>query len=119
MENNENRQEARYKEIGRIIAPEICSLTGILDDISSTGCKVHYPFPVVVELENEYEIKIAPTRTHDETPLKLICVPQWVNEKDGNTHIGFKILYSPDAARLAEFISYLEHLNDDQEEEIL
>lgn len=119
MENNENRQATRYKEIGRIIAPEICQLTGILDDISSIGCKVHYPFPVVVELENEYEIKIAPTRTHDETPLNLICIPQWVNEKDGCTNIGFKILYSPDASRLTEFISYLEKVTDDQEPEIL
>lgn len=119
MNETENRQETRYKEIGRIIAPEICALTGILDDISATGCKVHYPFPVVVELENEYEIKIAPTRTHDETPLKLICIPQWVNEKDGCTHIGFQILYSPDANRLAEFIAYLQKVSDDQEPEIV
>lgn len=119
MDYSENRVETRYKEIGRIVAPEICSLTGILDDISSTGCKIHYPFPVVVELETEYEIKIAPTRTHDENPLNLICIPQWVNEKGGCTHIGFKILYSPDAARLTEFINYLKQISDDQEPEIL
>lgn len=119
MQNTENRVETRFKEIGRIVAPEICSLTGILDDISSTGCQIHYPFPVVVDLENEYEIKIAPTRTHDEAPLNLICLPQWVNEKEGATHIGFKILYSPDATRLTEFINFLQQISDDQEPEIL
>ena len=119
MSENENRQQTRFKEIGRIIAPEICALPGILDDISAAGCKVHYPFPVVVDLENEYELKIAPTRSQDETPLKLMCVPQWVNEKEGNTHIGFKILYSPDANRLAEFIAYLEKVSDDQLPEIM
>lgn len=119
MGYEENRQQIRFKEIGRINAPEICSLPGILDDISSSGCKIHYPFPVVVDLENEYEIKIAPTRTHDEIPLKLMCTPQWVNEEEGNTHIGFKILYSPDAARLSEFIEYLGKISDDQLPEIV
>lgn len=115
----ENRQQARFKEIGRIISPEICALPGILDDISAAGCKVHYSFPVVIELENEYEIKIAPTRTHEEAPLKLICIPQWVNERDGSTYIGFKIIYSPDANRLSEFIQYLEKVTNDQLPEIL
>ena len=54
----ENRLHTRYEEIGRITAPEICALPGILDDISLTGCKVHYSFPVVVDLENEYDVKL-------------------------------------------------------------
>ena len=50
-------QKDRYKsttyqeELGRVIAPEICELQGILDDISATGCKVHYAFPVVINPE--------------------------------------------------------------------
>lgn len=110
----ENRQSTRYDEIGRITAPEICALPGILDDISASGCKIHYSFPVVIDLENEYEIKISPLHNSDDTPLNLICLPQWINEKDGNTYIGFKILYSPDANRLGEFIEFLKQLSDDQ-----
>ena len=114
----ENRLHTRYEEIGRITAPEICALPGILDDISLTGCKVHYSFPVVVDLENEYDMEILPSSTADLTPLKLKCLPQWVKEQDGNTYIGFKVLYSPDANRLNEFINHLEELSEDQLPEI-
>lgn len=109
----ENRQEQRYDEIGRVNANEICPLSGILDDISSSGCKIHYTFPVVIDLDNEYDVRITPLHNSDSTPLHLFCKPQWVNERDGNTYIGFKILYSPDGFRLAKFISYLENINKD------
>lgn len=110
----ENRQETRYEEIGRVMASELCPISGVLDDISAAGCKVHYSFPVVVDLENEYDVKISPLHYSDMEPLHLICQPQWVNEIDGNTFIGFKVLYSPDAARLSKFIDYLEEISKDQ-----
>lgn len=114
----EKRQQPRFNEIGRIFSQEICALPGILDDISVSGCKVHYTFPVVVDLENEYDMEILPSSTADLTPLKLKCLPQWVKEQDGNTYIGFKVLYSPDANRLNDFISHLEELSEDQLPEI-
>ena len=110
---HENRLHTRYEEIGRITAPEICALPGILDDISLNGCKVHYSFPVVVDLENEYDIKISPLHGSNSSPLNLICSPQWVNETGGNTYIGFKIHYSPDAHKLEQFIKYLETISKD------
>lgn len=109
----ENRLHTRYEEIGRISAPEICALPGILDDISLNGCKAHYSFPVVVDLENEYEVKISPLHGANGTPLNLICIPQWVKEQDGNTFIGFKINYSPDAHKLEDFINHLEKISKD------
>lgn len=112
--DQENRQETRYVEIGRVTSTELCPLSAVLDDISITGCKIHYSFPIVVDLENEYELKISPLHYSDTEALNLICKPQWVNEKDGSTYIGFKILYSPDAARLQKFIDYLEDITTDQ-----
>lgn len=109
----ENRRHTRYEEIGRITAPEICALPGILDDISVKGCKVHYSFPVVVDLENEYEVKISPLHGSNTSPLNLICTPQWVNETGGNTFIGFRIQYSPDVHKLESFIKHLENISKD------
>lgn len=117
--SQENRQSARYQEIGKVTSPELCSLPGVLDDISSTGCKIHYSFPVVADLETEYELKISPLHNSDEQPLNLICIPQWINEIEGETYIGFKILYSPDANRLNEFITYLQDISKDQIPDIL
>ncbi len=112
----ENRQNFRYPEIGRITAPELCALPGILDNISNTGCKVHFPVSVVVDLEAEYMIKVTLSRSFEENPLQLMCKPMWVNEDKGNTQIGFQILYSPDDARLREFISFLQEMNEDDDE---
>lgn len=116
---DENRLHTRYEEIGRVTAPDICALPGVLDDKSATGCKVHYSFPVVIELENEYEIKISPLHQSEPNPLNLICIPQWVKEQEGNTFIGFKIQYSPDANRLSSFIEHLEELSKDQLPDII
>lgn len=115
----ENRQHTRFEEIGRVNAPEICALPGVLDDISASGCKIHYSFPVVVDLENEYDVKISPLHHPDQAALNLICIPQWVKEQDGNTYIGLKIQYSPDANRLLSFISHMEEISKDQLPDII
>jgi len=109
----ENRQNTRYSEIGRVNCPELCALPGVLDNISLEGCKIHFPVAVVVNLENEYMIKITLSRTPEDNPLQLMCKPMWVSENSGATEVGFSILYSPDDARLREFINYLETINDD------
>lgn len=114
--NEENRQDTRYQEIGRVDAPEICALNGVLDDISETGCKVHFPCSVDVSQDNEYKIKITLSRSTDEPPLQLICKPVWVNNNPEESQIGFKYLFSPDDSRLHEFISYLKEIENDSPE---
>ena len=114
----ENRRNPRYPEIGRVIAQELCALPGILDNISLNGCKIHFPVSVVVDLDTEYMIRIALSRSLEEAPLQLMCKPMWVTEDKGITQVGFEILYSPDDARLRDFVSYLQEMNDDDDEEI-
>ena len=109
----EKRQNTRYKEIGKVSSPELCALAGVLDNISVNGCKVHYTYPVVVDLDSEYSLEISPASQYGSQPLRLRCKPQWVNEKEGNTFIGLEILYSPDTARLSDFISQLEKSSSD------
>ena len=40
----------------------------------------------------------------------------WVTEDKGITQVGFEILYSPDDARLRDFVAYLQEMNEDDEE---
>ena len=112
----ENRQYTRYPEIGRAFATDLCALQAILDDISAFGCKIHYSFPIVVNLEEEYELKISPLHNENQNPLDLRCRPQWVQEIDGNTYIGFQILYSPDANKLNSFITKLQEMAENQKQ---
>lgn len=116
---DENRQDIRYQEIGRVNAPEICVLPGILDNISSNGCKVHFPMSVTVDLENEYMIKISLSRSPEDGPLQLMCKPMWVSEVGSTTQIGFSILFSPDENRLHTFINYLQKISDEDIPDII
>lgn len=115
---DDNRQNIRYSEIGPVFAPEICALSGVLDDISTNGCRLHFPVPVVVDLEKEYLIKIQFSRLFGEEPLQLMCKPMWISEKEGTTQIGFTILFSPDEMRFQEYITHLDKLNEDNMPEI-
>lgn len=114
--SRENRRNPRYPEIGRVIAPELCALPGILDNISLTGCKIHFPVSIVVDLDTEYMIKISLTRSMEEAPLQLMCKPMWASENTGTTQIGLEILYSPDDARLRDFVNYLQEMNEDEDD---
>lgn len=111
---NENRKEERFPDIGRVDAIDICSLPGVLDDISLSGCKVHFPVPVTVDEENDYEIKIRPASKCTQEPLVLICHPQWNKIKENNeSQIGFAILRSPDTPQLTAYIEERKANNED------
>ncbi|MCQ2240753.1 hypothetical protein [Treponema sp.] len=106
----ELRGEERYSEIGRVECEQISALPGVLDDISISGCRVHFPFPVDVNEENEYTMFIQLSRAEFPDKLQLLCSPQWYaeNEKDCQTEIGFSFLRSPDSPELARFIESLK-----------
>ena len=113
----EERHSERFDDIGRVEIPELCGISATLENISKDGCKIHYSFPVVVDLDCEYNVSISISRnTQDESPLQLVCQPQWCNECSGTTFVGLKILFSPDASRLKDLITMIEQ---DSEDDIL
>ncbi|MCF0241741.1 MAG: PilZ domain-containing protein [Treponema sp.] len=106
--NSENRNAVRYDDMGKVYCPEICPLHGGLDNISKTGCKVHFPLTVTVDLENEYEIRITLAKKPNDSPLVMMCKPQWVRECENTTEVGFLLMYSPDQNRYAAYVAELE-----------
>ncbi len=111
----EMRREERYDDFGRVECDELCIVSGILDDISLTGCKVTYTVPPAVDLEKEYEVRLRLSRKNTES-LNLLVTPAWVREEDGKTLVGFSILQSKDSSKLTSYISLLK--NDTAEETI-
>lgn len=105
--DSKTRNCERFVDIGRVTSEEICPFAGILENISMSGCKVHYQFPVVVDSENDYELKITFARAAGEGSLEILCHPQWVKEEEGATDIGFMFLPSKDLARLEDYINKL------------
>ena len=49
----ELRKNTRFEDFGRIECEDLGPVSGILDDISMNGCKVHFDVPVNVNLEND------------------------------------------------------------------
>lgn len=108
--NSKERLSQRFEDIGRFLAPELCALPGVLEDISREGCKIRYSLPVELDMDNDYEAKLTFARAAAEGQFTLVCHPQWKKEEDDDTVIGFKILPSTDYTRLAK---YIEQLDDD------
>ena len=98
------RQDERFVEIGRVDAPEICALPGVMDDISLNGCRVHFPVPVTLDEDSEYTLKIKLSHLNAPAQLELICSPQWELVNCQETQIGFSILRSHDTPDLSAYI---------------
>jgi len=110
-----SRKTVRFKDFGRVDAPDISLLPGVLEDISLQGCKVRFPLSLTVDSDNDYELKIHTSRKQNSVPLSLVCHPQWSRGADGGTEIGFQILRSPDTAKLSEYINQLSADDDTAE----
>ena len=102
----EKRQHTRFEDFGKIECFDLSPVSGVLEDISLKGCKVHFDSPVSVNTENDYELKIRLSRVNLE-PLLLIGHPQWVKSSDLSTDIGFQFLRSRDTFRLESYINKL------------
>ncbi len=105
--NSKDRLSQRFKDMGRFMSNALCALPGILKDISREGCRIHYSFPVVVDLNSDYEAKITFSRIANES-FTLTCHPCWVKNVGNDTDIGFKILPSTDYMRLEKYIDVLD-----------
>ena len=104
----ENRLSERYENMGRVEASELCALPAVLDDISLTGCRVHFPVPVKPDMERDYNLVFKLTGKDTLVSLELTCHPQWMNEDEQSmTFVGFSFLPSPGTPQLKVFIDKL------------
>lgn len=98
------RKDIRFNDFGRAECTEISPVAGALEDISLSGCKVHYDAPVSINMENDYEIHFRLSRAGKDA-LVLMCHPQWFNQKDdGSSEVGFLFLHSLDSEALQSYI---------------
>ncbi len=106
--SREQRRNARFDDCGYVEVKGLSTLPGILNDISLKGCKVRFPIPVHVDMENDYELRIKVMNQDEMTSLFLISHPQWVKTVDGQTEVGFTFLRSPGTLALEDYIKHLD-----------
>lgn len=112
----ELRKNARFEHFGHVACDGLCPVVGVLDDISISGCRMHFDAPVTLSFETDYEVRVRLSRFPTEA-LSLICHPVWMREDGGTTIIGFFVLRSPDTVRLESFVAQLrqekQEIDDD------
>ncbi|MBR7063881.1 MAG: PilZ domain-containing protein [Treponema sp.] len=103
------KRQKRFNDIGKIEAPGLCALPGMLVNISKEGCKVRFPLSVAVDLENDYELTVFPTCVKSATDkFTVLCKPCWHKKCKGSTEIGFNILRCPEYHHVISYVSKLE-----------
>ena len=119
--NEELRRAERYAEMGRVDAPTLCMLSGVLLDISSCGCKVRFPMCLEVDTDNEYELKIHSARKDYSSAFSLLATVAWTKNLEHSCEIGFNIIRSPSTPYFNEYIKSLkeEKAALDEEENLL
>ncbi|MBP5284299.1 MAG: PilZ domain-containing protein [Treponema sp.] len=108
--NEEKRTLQRFQDFGRVNCSELCAVSGVLEDISLRGCRVHFDAIIAFDCENDYELNVRLSRDNLE-PLELLCHPQWCKCVNGMTDIGFEILRSKDSSRLENYIKLISESN--------
>ena len=103
------RKDIRFSDFGRAECLQICPVPGALEDISLSGCRIHYEAPVSINLEDDYEIHFRLSRAGMES-LVLMCHPQWLTQNpDGSTDAGFLFLHYMDSGALQAYILQREN----------
>ena len=110
-----NRKQERYDDYGRVDCPKICALSGILDDISLSGCKAHFPIMLSVDKDDEYILSIRSSNKYSASQLTMIAHIQWSSFDGQNTSVGFQFLRSPDTPKLASYISLLKDSSENDD----
>lgn len=110
-----NRKQERYDDYGRVDCPKICALSGILDDISLSGCKAHFPIKLSVDKDDEYILSIRSSNKYSASQLTMIAHIQWSSFDGQNTSVGFQFLRSPDTPKLASYISLLKDSSENDD----
>ena len=114
--HNELRREARFDHFGHVMCDGLCPVGGVIDNVSQSGCRVHFDVPVTVSFESDYEIHARLSRFPTDE-LVLIGHPAWVRTDNGATAIGFSILRSPDTVRWESFVAQVcqeqQEIDDD------
>lgn len=106
--SRDQRKEERFEYYGSVESEELCSFPGVLDDISLSGCKVRFPVPVTIDMDNDYNVYIKISQNEEISTLPMICHPEWNKIDDGQSEIGFSFLHSLSTPKLESYIKHLQ-----------
>lgn len=111
----EKRKDIRYREMGHVDCPQICALSGVLEDISISGVKVHFPCPIILDDSKEYDLKLKMSQKPKMEAITVSCKMEWSQVEDSQTTFGFRIIKCDNKKILEEYIEFLKKSSQDDD----
>ena len=112
------RREERFEHYGCATADELCSFSGRLEDISLSGCRIRFPVPVTMDMDNDYKVNIKLSGNDKVSVIPVLCHPEWNRVEDGQSEIGFSFLHSLSTPRLESYVRHLQESTCDGKDDI-
>lgn len=113
------RQSERFPEFGKVYAPSLSSLPGIVDDVSREGCKIRFAVSVNFDTENDCVVDFVLSQVDGEKRMSLMCRPKWVRRSENSTEIGMGILPALDYTQFLSYVDCISNENKTQEVQIV
>lgn len=106
----EFRKAKRFSDFARATLEDVSSLSGYLEDVCKTGCKVRFPQELDIDLEQEYSLSVTPATRSGLREMSLTVQPKWIQASNDATEIGFFVLPCPDIKIFDSYVALLHQL---------
>lgn len=114
----EFRKTKRISDFARATLEDVSTLSGYLEDVCKTGCKVRFPQSLDIDLDQEYTLSIIPAIRSGLREMNLTVQPKWVQASDNSTEIGLYVLPCPDIKIFDSYVTLLQQLEMEEYSEV-
>ena len=113
----DNRRAPRFRDFARARLGELCHMSGYLEDISQSGCKVRFPHSFEIDTDREYSLTILPGIRSGIREFSIRVQPQWTETSADSIEIGFGVIPSPGIQLYGRYVEQLSRLEVEQLQE--
>jgi len=99
------RKDKRFSDIGKVNCSALCIFSGVLLDVSLTGCCVRFPAVLSPDQDQDYELSISLFNKTAVQPFLFISHVQWIRSSNDTTEIGFRFMHSRGTKALGEYLA--------------
>lgn len=103
----EKRAFSRYASLAQARLESIDYATGLLRDLSITGCRLEFSVAIALETGMEYRITVYPEASSQIEPFEISGESRWNRAGYDAFEIGFFIRNSPSGKAFERYLDYL------------
>lgn len=113
----DKRAYPRYSSLAQARLESVDYATGLLRDLSITGCRLEFSVALALETGKEYRILIYPEANSRIDPFEIVGESRWNRAGYDAFEIGFFIRTSPSGKAFERYLDYLAWRTDTRPQE--